>query len=291
MSINFSNPVTSQDRAAVLAAVRDHVTALAKMFDGETLANTPTGAVKYNSSNTRFEIWNGAAFIEMPLNFLKSSGGALSGGLTGTTAAFSGAITQGGSQVWHAGNFTPGDYLGLTATADRAKAVVTSDPGVGQGGMYVAAAEMYFRDATANRKVWHENNFNPALYQLASTAWNTGNFTPSSKQDALGYTPVNKAGDTMSGGLTGTTFTASSAITTSEWFRSNGAQGWYNNTYGMGIYCADSSYVRTYGTGHLWASNARLYAYDAGGYGIGRLYIQSGGSPPAGAQGDICVIY
>ena len=32
--------------------------------------------------------------------------------------------------------------------------------------------------------------------------WHEGNFVPESKQDKLGYTPVDKAGDTMTGALT-----------------------------------------------------------------------------------------
>ena len=33
----------------------------------------------------------------------------------------------------------------------------------------------------------------------------------------------------------------------SEWYRSTGAYGWYNNTYGGGIYMNDSNWVKTYG--------------------------------------------
>jgi hypothetical protein len=258
MAINFSLPVTSEDRATVLADIRAHVTALAKMFDGETLSNTPTGAVRYSSSNDQFEIWDGATWGELPLLFLKRSGGTLTGGLTGTTAAFSGAITQGGRQVWHAGNFDPTTKLGVSATAARASGVVTADPSIGQGGAYVTATDFIFRDGSANRTVWHNNNFNPATKQDAATAWNTGNFDPNSKQNALGFTPVNKAGDTMSGGLTAPSLTSSGAVTTSEWFRTNGAQGWYSNTYGIGIYATDASYVRTYGGAHMMAAGYQI---------------------------------
>lgn len=257
MSINFSNPVTSEDRAAVLADIRAHVTALAKMLDGETVSNTPTGAIRYSSSNDQFEIWGGASWTELPLQFLNRSGGTMTGGLSGTTAAFSGAITQGGNQVWHAGNFDPATKLGVSATAVRSQAVVTADPAVGQGGVYVTATEMYFRDGTANRKVWHENNFNPATKQDAASAWNTGNFDPNAKQNALGYTPVNKAGDSGLGAMTGASFTASGAVTSSEWFRTNGAQGWYNNTYGGGWYMEDTTFIRAYGNKAVMASYFR----------------------------------
>jgi hypothetical protein len=41
---------------------------------------------------------------------------------------------------------------------------------------------------------------------------------------------------------------SANSMSCSNWFRSNGATGWYNATYGGGIYMADSSYVRTYGS-------------------------------------------
>lgn len=290
MAMNFSNPITSQDRATVLQVIRDHVTGLAKMLDGETLSNTPVGAIRYSSANDQFEIWGGSTWTELPLQFLNKSGGTMSGAITGAGASFT-SLTVGGGAVWHAGNFDPATKLGVSATAARASGVVTADPAMGQGGVFVTATEMYFRDGSANRKVWHENNFDPATKQNAATAWNTGNFNPASYQTALGFTPVNKAGDSGIGGLTMSSCTSSGAVTTSEWFRTNGAQGWYNNTYGGGIYMADSTYVRTYGDKHFWAVNTRLYAYDAGGYGLGRLYIQNGGSPSGGAQGDFCVIW
>ena len=46
--------------------------------------------------------------------YLPLAGGTLTGGLTGTTATFSGAITQAGNQVWHAGNFSPSNYAALS---------------------------------------------------------------------------------------------------------------------------------------------------------------------------------
>lgn len=257
MAINFNLPVTSEDRATVLADIRAHVTALAKMFDGETTSNTPTGAIRYSSGNTRLEKWDGATWVELPMNFLKLSGGTLTGGLTGTSGSFT-SLTVAGGAVWHSGNFDPSTKLGVSATAARASGVVTSDPGIGQGGMWVDPTNLYFRDGTANRYVWHSANFDPATKQNSATAWNTGNFDPNSKQNALGYTPVNKAGDSGLGAMTGASFTASGAVTTSEWFRTNGAQGWYNNTYGIGIYATDASYVRTYGGAHMMAAGYQI---------------------------------
>ena len=39
------------------------------------------------------------------------------------------------------------------------------------------------------------------------------------------------------------------------WFRSNGDSGWYNQTYGGGIYMTDSTYVKVYNYKSLWVNN------------------------------------
>ena len=64
--------------------------------------------------------------------------------------------------------------------------------------------------------------------------------------DTLNYTGtldsryVKKSGDTMSGNLT------APSIYTSNWFRSTGKTGWYNETYGGGLYMTDSNFIRNY---------------------------------------------
>lgn len=188
-----------------------------------------------------------------------------------------------------------------------------------------------------------------ALLSSGGTIWTSGNFTPASKQDALGYAPANRAGDTFSGlvnlgygaifypgpgsvslsgqagcaarfnntgfqnygrvielrtdssdgpfavfsrgGATPTNwqigishtpdstdfyvgvtdnafggrqfrfgtdgrFTSSGPVSAprayaSDWFRSTGVSGWWNETYAGGIYMADTTWVRTYGKSFL----------------------------------------
>lgn len=62
-----------------------------------------------------------------------------------------------------------------------------------------------------------------------------------------------------------------STVYTSNWFRTYGATGWYNETYGGGVYMADASYVRTYGGKHFFVDQ-NIYAagsVNAGGDIIG----------------------
>ena len=174
---------------------------------------------------------------------------------------------------------------------------------------------------------------------LSATDWNTFN----GKQANLGFTPVNKAGDsslgnlsftqgntiafphanqtdgndgkigsgtfgeglnivgtqtvasagrkiqmfgnvTVNGSLTATSFNgnASSATTaatasalastadnvsTTGWYRSVGQVGWFNNTYGGGIWMKDTSWIRTYGSKNFYVEGGSL-AVD-GNVGIG----------------------
>ncbi|HWT40528.1 MAG TPA: hypothetical protein VN081_04675 [Dongiaceae bacterium] len=48
---------------------------------------------------------------------------------------------------------------------------------------------------------------------------------------------------------------ASSSVDTSNWFRSSGNVGWYNATYGIGIYALDTTYVRTYNNASMMAAD------------------------------------
>ncbi|BCD61755.1 phage tail fiber protein [Nitratiruptor phage NrS-5] len=47
----------------------------------------------------------------------------------------------------------------------------------------------------------------------------------------------------------------SNSIGCSNWFRSSGSTGWYNATYGGGIYMTDSTWVRTYNNKSFYSAN------------------------------------
>ena len=64
---------------------------------------------------------------------------------------------------------------------------------------------------------------------------------------------------------TSTSPTFSTAYT-SNWFRSNGQTGWFSQTYGGGIYMADSSYVRVYGGKRFYAASGYLSPYGGGSW-------------------------
>lgn len=43
-------------------------------------------------------------------------------------------------------------------------------------------------------------------------------------------------------------------IYASNWFRSNGSSGWYNETYGGGVYMSDTTWVRLYNNKNLYTA-------------------------------------
>ena len=79
-------------------------------------------------------------------------------------------------------------------------------------------------------------------------------------------------------GATGVT--DNNSISCSGWFRSTGVTGWYNQTYGGGIYMSDTTWIRTYGSKNLYV-DAKIRV-DGGGniqdLGVdgGAIYIQQG---------------
>lgn len=86
---------------------------------------------------------------------------------------------------------------------------------------------------------------------------------------------------------------------TSGWFRAHGATGWYNQTYGGGMYMTDTVYVRTYNNKRLRAEKLALGDRDIDinaryitCYGMGDVsYINFGYTPAGGNCGELSFAY
>lgn len=92
------------------------------------------------------------------------------------------------------------------------------------------------------------NHFMKAIRD--SSGWSTRlwmcyeNGAKQSTAISVGYADSCGNADTLDGNHAGSFYTHDGVNT--GWFRSSGAQGWYSNTYGGGIYMTDTTYVRTY---------------------------------------------
>lgn len=86
---------------------------------------------------------------------------------------------------------------------------------------------------------------------------------------------------------------------TSGWFRAHGATGWYNQTYGGGMYMTDTVYVRTCNNKRLRAEKLALGDRDNDinaryitCYGMGDVsYINFGYTPAGGNCGELSFAY
>lgn len=86
---------------------------------------------------------------------------------------------------------------------------------------------------------------------------------------------------------------------TSGWFRAHGATGWYNQTYGGGMYMTDTVYVRTFNNKRLRAEKLALGDRDIDinaryitCYGMGDVsYINFGYTPAGGNCGELSFAY
>ena len=105
--------------------------------------------------------------------------------------------------------------------------------------------EMYFRTRSSDKGGWNE--WRHLLDSVNYTGTLDGRY-------------VNVTGDTMTGNLT------APSVYTSNWFRSTGATGWFNETYGGGIYMQDSTWVRVYNNKLFYVSSTNQSAiHTAGG--------------------------
>jgi hypothetical protein len=90
---NWSNPTLTSLYTDFLAELKARDEDLAKQFDGQTVSNLITGAIRWSSSANRWQKWSGSAWAELTTTYaltgLSTTGNASIGGtlaVTGTTA-------------------------------------------------------------------------------------------------------------------------------------------------------------------------------------------------------------
>jgi hypothetical protein len=96
--------------------------------------------------------------------------------------------------------FDAGDYLGYSRVDNVYRFHIAGGAifAISSGGAGVSGAFNVTGAITQNgNQVWHAGNFNPSNY-ATTTALTSG---LSGKQNTLGYTPANKAGDTFTGAI------------------------------------------------------------------------------------------
>ena len=88
---NWSNPQLTSTYTNFVTEVKDRDVDLAKQFDGQTVTNLVTGAIRWDSTANRWKKWTGSAWGELTTTY------ALTGLSTTGTGAFGGNVTITGS--------------------------------------------------------------------------------------------------------------------------------------------------------------------------------------------------
>ena len=147
----------------------------------------------------------------------------------------------------------------------------------------------YFDEDSGN-EVW---NINASGYFSGSAA--SANYASSAGQVTINYNDDSNSTYQMlwgsgnsvygTGGIYCNPYTDylySGSFYCGNWFRSSGDTGWYNDSYGGGIYMFDSTYVRVYGGKKFYVGYGGDYAiYTAGGFASaksGGLFAINNGS-------------
>lgn len=77
-------------------------------------------------------------------------------------------------------------------------------------------------------------------------------------------------------------------IYANNWFRSQGASGWYSESYGGGIYMSDTTWIRTFGDKPFYC-NKQIYSSDS--IRMGDIYLQNKNEINNGANGNLQLNY
>lgn len=77
-------------------------------------------------------------------------------------------------------------------------------------------------------------------------------------------------------------------IYANNWFRSQGASGWYSESYGGGIHMSDTTWIRTFGDKPFYC-NKQIYSSDS--IRMGDIYLQRENEINNGANGNLHLNY
>jgi hypothetical protein len=123
------------------------------------------------------------------------------------------------------------------------------------GGIDISCSEYIAGQAVGNISVFSKNS---SASTLQSITLNNGNITSS------GFIAAGGSGVTDAG-----------SVSSANWFRSTGGTGWYNQTYGGGIWMNDSTYVKVYNNKQFYVNNTM----SANNYYASPDSTQSGAKP------------
>ena len=167
---NWSNPQLTSTYTNFVTEVKDRDVDLAKQFDGQTVSNLVTGAIRWDSSANRWKKWTGSAWGELTTTY------ALTGLSTTSTSAFGGNVTISGS-------------LDATSTISGTSFAPDGSTAPANGVYLPAANTLGFATDSGGR-----------VFISSTGALGVGDQTPGAKLDVVGGIKA-KGGSTFNGDM------------------------------------------------------------------------------------------
>ena len=167
---NWSNPQLTSTYTNFVTEVKDRDVDLAKQFDGQTVSNLVTGAIRWDSTANRWKKWTGSAWGELASTY------ALTGLSTTGSGAFGGNVTITGS-------------LDATSTVSGTSFAPDGSTAPSNGVYLPAANTLGFATNSGGR-----------VFISSTGALGVGDQTPGSKLDVVGGVKA-KGGSTFKGDM------------------------------------------------------------------------------------------
>jgi hypothetical protein len=248
-----------------------------------TISNLPVDSVGWSSENSNWRRWTGSVWEPLTSAYAINISGVAATVTNGVytvgtqtingTKTFSSLIIgsiSGNADTVTNGVYTTGDQT-VAGTKQFTSTIIGSINGNAAtvtNGVYTTGAQTIAGTKTFSSQIVGSISGssgsctgNAATATLASTVTvNYGNDSNSTYQMLWG------SGNSVygTGGIycnPSTDYLYASAFAASNWFRSTGTTGWYNETYSVGIYATEAGNVRTYNNANL-ISGGDVTAYS-----------------------------
>lgn len=248
-----------------------------------TISNLPIDSVGWSSENSNWRRWTGSVWEPLVSTYAINISGVAATVTNGVytvgtqtingTKTFSSLIIgsiNGNAATVTDGVYTTGDQTiaGVKQFTSTIVGSINGNAATVTNGVYTTGAQTIAGVKTFSSQIIGSISGasgsctgNAATASLASTV--TINYSNDSNST---YQMLWGSGTSIygTGGIycnPATDYLYASAFAASNWFRSSGATGWYNETYGVGIYATEAGNVRTYNNANL-ISGGDVTAYS-----------------------------
>lgn len=142
MAANYNKPISTDNYLDILTQLRDNIAAAQNMLDDLTgVANIPTGALRYDQTAKKFQIYNGTTFVDSVLsaagggtginNWVKATTGEAEAGAANKYPDAAGVLSAIAASTGTAATYNVGTGIGEIPTNENLGDAALSDFGTG----------------------------------------------------------------------------------------------------------------------------------------------------------------